>query len=441
MAENDNYQPGVQRVGAVPRWMEAILQRGSIPSPAQPSAAPAAPSQQGVLMTAEEIDGQKPPQQTPTFAAPAPAAAAVAAPAPAASPTPAPSPVAAPAPVAAPSPQGQPDYYGMYAEQMKKAEAAQKRLNEAYEGIRAAQQAQQAAAASRPMRAGDFYEQLIRSSSPQRPPTAAEIKERLRRERGQKTMAAVGDGISALANLFGTFGGGLNQYDGGQTLSGRYADMYERLRQERRADDAAYLQQLMSAMQSDDKAAETAYGRDMTAANSRLNNAMAAYKALVGELKAIYGQANSVARSGQSADRNAESEQAHRNSEDLRRETLEETKRTHKANEDLRAQNNANADRNAKERNAEAHRHNTAMENKPAAKKGTTSRLAELKAAQKAAEGKKTEGKKGNSAKPQGNSAKPQSKPAKPQSKPAPAKKAEEKPKKAKRNVGNMMEN
>lgn len=96
------------------------------------------------------------------------------------------------------------------------------------------------------------------------PETPEEKAKRERKEKWDKTSAAIGDGISALANLYFTTKGAPNSYDGQNTMSERTRQLYDKLDKDRKENDRWYLNYYMNAAKMD---ADDAYrrGRDKVA--------------------------------------------------------------------------------------------------------------------------------------------------------------------------------
>lgn len=93
------------------------------------------------------------------------------------------------------------------------------------------------------------------------PETAEERAKRERREKWDKTAAAIGDGISALANLYYTTKGAPNSYDGKNSMSERTRQLYEKLDRDRRENERWYLNHYMNAakMDADEAKAERSW--------------------------------------------------------------------------------------------------------------------------------------------------------------------------------------
>ena len=79
--------------------------------------------------------------------------------------------------------------------------------------------------------------------------------EEKKREKRQKLFAAIGDGISALSNLYFTTKGAPNMYSGKNTQSEKETTYWDRLRQDREAKRKRYVDGYLKALQADDLAA------------------------------------------------------------------------------------------------------------------------------------------------------------------------------------------
>lgn len=101
-------------------------------------------------------------------------------------------------------------------------------------------------------RPGLSYTEMWQRLTPYTPPTAEEVEAERKKEKRQKLFAALGDGISALSNLYFTTKGAPSMYTGQQTQSQQVNDRWEKLRQERQANLKEYTDGLMKAQQLDD---------------------------------------------------------------------------------------------------------------------------------------------------------------------------------------------
>ncbi len=79
--------------------------------------------------------------------------------------------------------------------------------------------------------------------------------EEKKKEKRRKIFAAIGDGISALSNLYFTTKGAPSMYSGKQTLSQKEADYWDKLRQDRENERRRYVDGYLKALQADSLAA------------------------------------------------------------------------------------------------------------------------------------------------------------------------------------------
>ena len=79
--------------------------------------------------------------------------------------------------------------------------------------------------------------------------------EEKKREKRQKLFAAIGDGISALSNLYFTTKGAPNMYSGKNTQSEKETTYWDKLRQDRENNRKRYVDGYLKALQADDLAA------------------------------------------------------------------------------------------------------------------------------------------------------------------------------------------
>ncbi len=108
------------------------------------------------------------------------------------------------------------------------------------------------AAVNNPFRENGYYTKIFKETTPFRPPTVDELRRSQRRERSQKIISAIGDGISSLANLYFTTQYAPNAYNPQNSLSAASAKRWEQLRKERQANTERYIQGLMNAEARDD---------------------------------------------------------------------------------------------------------------------------------------------------------------------------------------------
>ncbi len=92
-----------------------------------------------------------------------------------------------------------------------------------------------------------LYEMLNQSQEP--------TPEERKREKREKMFAAIGDGISALSNLYFTTKGAPNMYSPRETQGSKVASYWEKIRQDREAARRRYVDGYMKAWQADSLAA------------------------------------------------------------------------------------------------------------------------------------------------------------------------------------------
>ncbi len=103
---------------------------------------------------------------------------------------------------------------------------------------------------------GMSYADMFKKLNPYTPPTEEELEKEKKRQKRELMFAAIGDGITALANLFFTTQYAPNMYSGKNTLSERAQVRYDKLKKERDENNAAYANGMQRAMQADERKAE-----------------------------------------------------------------------------------------------------------------------------------------------------------------------------------------
>ncbi len=96
------------------------------------------------------------------------------------------------------------------------------------------------------------YVELFEALSPDKPETPAERAAREKKEKREAVFSAIGDGISALSNLFFTTRSAPNSYDPSKGMSAKARERFEKLRQEREAARRAYAEGYIRAASMDD---------------------------------------------------------------------------------------------------------------------------------------------------------------------------------------------
>lgn len=96
------------------------------------------------------------------------------------------------------------------------------------------------------------YEEMFRLLNPYKPPTQEELEKERKKQRREQIFAAIGDGISALSNLFFTTQYAPNMYRPAETQSEKTRKRWDKLAAERNANMTAYINGLMRARKADD---------------------------------------------------------------------------------------------------------------------------------------------------------------------------------------------
>ena len=103
---------------------------------------------------------------------------------------------------------------------------------------------------------GGRYEKLFKQHNPYTPPTAEELEKERKKQKREQIIAAIGDGLTALSNLYFTSQYAPNMYSADNSLSEKTKKRYEKIRENREVRQAAYLNGLAQAMKDDKKAAD-----------------------------------------------------------------------------------------------------------------------------------------------------------------------------------------
>ena len=102
---------------------------------------------------------------------------------------------------------------------------------------------------------GGGYEELFKKLNPYTPPTPEELEKEKKKQKRAQIFAAIGDGITALSNLYFASQYAPNMYDGKNTLSERAKVSYDKMVKDRDEKTAAYTNGLIKARQADEAAA------------------------------------------------------------------------------------------------------------------------------------------------------------------------------------------
>ena len=97
------------------------------------------------------------------------------------------------------------------------------------------------------------YKEMYQALNPYKPPTEEELEKQRKKERRQKIFAAIGDGISALSNLYFTTKGAPNMYNPNNSQQAEVKDRWDKLKQERDQHMREYTEGLMKAQALDDE--------------------------------------------------------------------------------------------------------------------------------------------------------------------------------------------
>lgn len=96
------------------------------------------------------------------------------------------------------------------------------------------------------------YEEMFKMLNPYQPPTKEELEKERKKQKREQIFAAIGDGISALSNLYFTTQYAPNMYTGVNNASKRTRERWDKLTADRNANMTAYINGLMRARQADD---------------------------------------------------------------------------------------------------------------------------------------------------------------------------------------------
>lgn len=100
------------------------------------------------------------------------------------------------------------------------------------------------------------YVDMFKQLNPYQPPTQEELEKERKKEKRERMFAAIGDGISALSNLYFTTQYAPNMYNHENSQSDKVRSKWDKLRADRDAQMNAYIKNLMAAQQADDENAE-----------------------------------------------------------------------------------------------------------------------------------------------------------------------------------------
>lgn len=110
------------------------------------------------------------------------------------------------------------------------------------------------------------YADMYKAMSPYKEPTKEELEKERKKEKRERLFAALGDGISALSNLFFTTRYAPNMYKPTETNSERVNNYWTKLKEEREANRRRYVEGYIKAKQADDTHAIQQQNADVAAA-------------------------------------------------------------------------------------------------------------------------------------------------------------------------------
>ena len=96
------------------------------------------------------------------------------------------------------------------------------------------------------------YVEMYQRLNPFQPPTEEELEKERKKAKREKIFAAIGDGISALSNLYFTTRYAPNMYNHENAQSAKVERKWQQLQADRDAQMNAYIRNLMAAQQADD---------------------------------------------------------------------------------------------------------------------------------------------------------------------------------------------
>lgn len=103
-----------------------------------------------------------------------------------------------------------------------------------------------------PAKASMSYEEMYKKLDPFRPLSQEDIEKEKKKRKREMLFSAIGDGISALSNLYFTTKGAPNMFNAEKSASKQTESKWDKLRNEREAQMQAYIRNMMSARQADD---------------------------------------------------------------------------------------------------------------------------------------------------------------------------------------------
>ncbi len=97
------------------------------------------------------------------------------------------------------------------------------------------------------------YQDMFKQLNPYTPPTPQELEKERKKQKREAMMAAIGDGISSLANLYFTTKGAPVMFSPDKSMSEKNRALWDKLTTERKEDAARYTQGLQNAAKLDEE--------------------------------------------------------------------------------------------------------------------------------------------------------------------------------------------
>ncbi len=96
-----------------------------------------------------------------------------------------------------------------------------------------------------------FYTRWFREASPYKPPTPEELEKERKKQKREAIFAAIGEGISALSNLYFTSQGAPNSFDPSKGMAATTKKRFDQLKKEREDNQRQYMEGFMRTMRWD----------------------------------------------------------------------------------------------------------------------------------------------------------------------------------------------
>lgn len=96
------------------------------------------------------------------------------------------------------------------------------------------------------------YVEMFQKMNPYTPPTPEEVEKEKRKQKRQAVFAAIGDGISALSNLYFTTTYSPNAWDAKNSMSEKMKERWDKLKKEREDNQRTYMDGYLRALAMDD---------------------------------------------------------------------------------------------------------------------------------------------------------------------------------------------